>query len=188
MTRLMVLGLLRLKPLSGYEIQQILQTSQSDKWAGILPGSIYHALKKMDKEGLVEVESVEHTGHRAKAIYKITENGEIEFKLLLKESLERSSVVLPSSLYTALSFLHEISNEELIKAIETQLTTLERELADLKLGQKKKESVMKLDPFTLMAFENMFQQYELQMDFLKKMKGTLNENPLIKAPDFPESE
>ena len=55
MTRLMVLGLLKSKPMSGYEIQQILTKSQSDSWAGILPGSIYHALKKMEKEGLVEI-------------------------------------------------------------------------------------------------------------------------------------
>ena len=45
MVRLLVLGLLQFKPLSGYEIQQILQVSQIDVWAGILPGSIYHALK-----------------------------------------------------------------------------------------------------------------------------------------------
>ncbi len=51
MTRLMVLGMLRTKPMSGYEMQQLMQVSEVDKWAGILPGSIYHALKKMDKRG-----------------------------------------------------------------------------------------------------------------------------------------
>ena len=82
MVRLILLGMLKIRPLSGYEIQQVLQTSQTDVWAGVLPGSIYHALKKMDKEGLVEVDSLEKTGHRIKAIYKITEKGLTEFKRL----------------------------------------------------------------------------------------------------------
>ncbi|WP_142919923.1 hypothetical protein [Peribacillus glennii] len=67
----------------------------------------------MDKEGLVQLQSVEHTGNRAKAIYKVTETGEIEFKRLLKEAFQQSSVMLPSSLYTALSFVHDISKEDL---------------------------------------------------------------------------
>ena len=73
----MVLGLLKTKPMSGYEIQQLLIISQSDSWAGILPGSIYHALKKMEKEQLVAIDSIEQTGNRSKAIYKITEQGEL---------------------------------------------------------------------------------------------------------------
>lgn len=46
-TRVMVLGLLlQYGAMSGYEIQQKMQSAQTDKWAYVQPASIYHALKK----------------------------------------------------------------------------------------------------------------------------------------------
>lgn len=136
---------------------------------------------------MVKVKSVEYTGHRAKAIYQITETGELEFKRLLKESFERSSVILPSSLYTAVSFLHEISNEDLQEAVHGQLRTLERELDDLKAGQELKEKAIKIDPLTKLAFENMYQHYEIQMNYLTQIKEYLKDSPAINKPVFPES-
>lgn len=59
MTRVLVLGLLDVKPMSGYDIQQLLRISDAERWGGVLIGSIYHALKKMEKEGLVVVESLD---------------------------------------------------------------------------------------------------------------------------------
>lgn len=169
MVRLIVLGLLRMKPLSGYEIQQILQTSQTDLWAGILPGSIYHALKKMDKEGLIAVDNLEKTGHRIKAIYKITELGEVEFYQLLKSSLREKSVHLPSTLYSGLSFIHELPLDEKLEALQNQKSMLENELEILKIGQETKEAHVKLDELLIMQFDNMYAHYELQIDFLQKL-------------------
>jgi len=53
MVRLFVLGLLYARPRHGYEIRKWLETRRTDLWTGVLPGSIYHALKQMTKEGLV---------------------------------------------------------------------------------------------------------------------------------------
>jgi DNA-binding PadR family transcriptional regulator len=169
MVRLMVLGMLKMRPLSGYEIQQVLQTSQTDIWAGILPGSIYHALKKMDKEGLVEVDTVEQTGHRIKAIYKITDKGRAEFTELLKVSLREKSVGLPSTLYTAMAFFHELPKAEKIQALNEQKGILEKELAQLKAGIKIKEQYVTIDVIARMQFENMFAHYQLQIDFIDQL-------------------
>ncbi|MHC0039718.1 PadR family transcriptional regulator [Pseudoneobacillus sp. C159] len=186
MVRLMILGLLKLKELSGYEIQQVLQTSQTDIWAGVLPGSIYHALKKMDKEGLVEVSSVEQTGHRIKAIYKITPKGEEEFIILLKESLREKSVSLPSTLYAAMAFLRELPLEDQLAALQEQMTVLEKELELLKAGEKIKEQYVALDAIAKLQFENMFDHYRLQIDFLKKLMEQLKltVQPSMKKEDF----
>ena len=171
MTRLMVLGLLKTKPMSGYEIQQILTRSQSDSWAGILPGSIYHALKKMEKEGLVEIDSIEKTGNRSKAIYKITADGEIEFEKLLVESLQVSSVFLPSNLYTALSIIEHLTNDEIIQSLKNQQIVLENQLDQLKEGIEMKRTHMPMDEVTEMLFQNVFDQYELQLDLLHNLIG-----------------
>ena len=67
MTRLLVLGMLDAQPLSGYDIQQLLRLSDAERWGGVLIGSIYHALKKLEKEGHIEISSIEMTGHRAES-------------------------------------------------------------------------------------------------------------------------
>lgn len=188
MVRLMVLGMLKLRPLSGYEIQQVLQTSQTDIWAGVLPGSIYHALKKMDKEGLVEVDSVEQTGHRIKAIYKITEKGQEEFIKLLKESLREKSVCLPGTLYAAMSFMHELALADQIEALTEQKGLLEREMELLKAGEKIKEQHVTLNGIARLQFENMYAHYELQIDFIEKLIAQLktaeSSEPKLTDEDF----
>ncbi|OCA82298.1 hypothetical protein A8F94_20520 [Bacillus sp. FJAT-27225] len=180
MTRLMVLGLLKMKSMSGYEMQQILQVSQTDRWAGILPGSIYHALKKMEKEELVEVETVEKTGHRIKAIYRITDNGLIEFQKLLKESLQASSVLLPSTLYTGLSFIQHLAPNEAVEALEHQKVLLKAGLTEQKNGNEAKRAALgHLDEITEMTFKNIYRQYELQVELIDSLidlyRGMVNE-------------
>ncbi|MDQ0229772.1 PadR family transcriptional regulator [Metabacillus malikii] len=169
MTRLVVLGLLKRKPMSGYEIQQLLLTSQTDKWAGILPGSIYHALKKMDKEGLVAIEAVEQTGNRSKAIYKITESGETEFLALLKAAFKEKSVLLPTSIYSAISFIEELPKVDIIEALEEQRERLETDMQEMKIGEEVKSNVMDLDYMTKLSFKNIYDQYTLQINFLTEM-------------------
>lgn len=176
MVRLILLGMLKIRPLSGYEIQQVLQTSQTDVWAGVLPGSIYHALKKMDKEGLVEVDSLEKTGHRIKAIYKITEKGLTEFKRLVKDNLREKSIVLPGQLYAAVSFLSELSPEESIEALSEQRALLEEELESLREGLKTKEQYVEVKGIAHLHFENMFAHYELQIRFIDKIIDHIKEN------------
>ncbi|WP_338448806.1 PadR family transcriptional regulator [Niallia oryzisoli] len=177
MTRLMVLGLLRLKPMSGYELQQLLQISAVDKWAGILTGSIYHALKKMDKEGLVRVAKVESTGNRVKAIYEITEAGEKEYGRLLVESFREPSVSLPVNLYTGLSMLnlpnHQADTTVLMEAMEAQKKELHQELEELEAGQNVKQQLIEMNELSKITFQNMVDQYKLQIGFLEKIIKTL---------------
>lgn len=169
MARLMVLGLLRMKPMSGYEIQQVLSQSKTDAWAGILPGSIYHALKKMESESLVEIDALEQTGNRSKAIYKITKQGEEHFLELLREALQASSVQLPSQLYTALSFIQELGREEVLACLQLQREQLTKELELQKAGIKVKQEFMNVDGVVELLFQNLYKQYELQLQLLDQL-------------------
>ena len=169
MTRLMVLGLLKTGPMSGYEIHQLLGKSQTDTWAGVLPGSVYHALKKMEKEGLVEIDSIEQTGNRSKAIYKITEAGEREFDKLLLESLQMSSVHLPSSLYTGLSFVQYAKNRQIVASLKNQQMQLMEELEKQREGMEEKRKHIHIDAVTEMVLQNVVHQYELQLNLLNKL-------------------
>jgi DNA-binding PadR family transcriptional regulator len=91
-TRLLVLGVVRKHGKAhGYQVRRELLTWSADKWANVAPGSIYHALKQMAKEGLLEqvelepgVAGPERTG------YRLTADGEAEFLMLLGKSLAES--------------------------------------------------------------------------------------------------
>ncbi|MCD4672132.1 MAG: PadR family transcriptional regulator [Anaerolineaceae bacterium] len=84
-TRLVILGLLRERPLYGYEIKQIIEEHMGD-WTSIAFGSIYFALSKLDEEKFIEKVSTEKTGSRpSRSIYQITEVGQAEFLRLLRQ-------------------------------------------------------------------------------------------------------
>jgi DNA-binding PadR family transcriptional regulator len=161
----MVLGLLKTNgPMSGYEIQQMMESSQTDMWAYVKPASIYHALKKLREESKVVLEKVEKTGLRTKSIFKITGDGECELNQLLINAFSHSSVVFPASLYTALTFMENLTNEEIITALKRQkheITTIYR---NMKLGYAKKQKAIGKVPVQIdLIFQNMYQQCELQL-------------------------
>ena len=158
LTRVLVLGLLDVQPMSGYDIQQMLRISDAERWGGVLIGSIYHALKKMEKEGLVVVDSIEQTGHRQKAIYKITATGREYLSQLVEDSLADSSVSYPSTLYSGLSFIEKVSPEKALAALNNQLVALEKEYQALESGFRLKDIAMhqNIPPMTKLIFDNMY--------------------------------
>src|SRR6266516_4437077 len=99
LTRLFVLGLLTQRPMSGYAIQVVLQLSQTQQWARVLPDSVYHALKKLTDENFVVLQATELTGNQNKAIYAITPTGKDEFRKLLKKTWSTPVLHFPTKLY-----------------------------------------------------------------------------------------
>jgi len=84
-TRLVILGLLRDRPLYGYEIKHIIEEHMGD-WTSIAFGSIYFALGKLAEENFVEKVATEQEGNRpSRSVYQITEAGRAEFLRLLRE-------------------------------------------------------------------------------------------------------
>ncbi len=171
MTRLMVLGLLaEYGPMSGYEIQQAMQSSQTDKWAGVFPASIYHALKKMEQENLVQLDTIEQTGNRSKAIYSITAQGRDDYKQLLIESFMQSSVVFPTTLYTALTFFKSAPISDIILALNKHEEAIKHLYEEMKAGEAAKAQVSNIPENVLFIFENIYQQCEMQLEFIRKIK------------------
>ena len=82
----MILGLVRwMQPVHGYDVRRELMSWQAEEWANIAPGSIYHALRKLSDEGLLEEVATEQVGARpARTTYRVTPKGEIEFDELLR--------------------------------------------------------------------------------------------------------
>jgi DNA-binding PadR family transcriptional regulator len=81
----MILGLVRhMQPVHGYDVRRELESWRADEWANIAPGSIYHALRKLTEEGMLEEVATERVGARpARTTYRVTSRGEAEFTQLL---------------------------------------------------------------------------------------------------------
>lgn len=176
MTRLLVLGMLDIQPMSGYDIQQALKMTDAERWGGVLIGSIYHALKKMDQEGYVAVTSIEQTGHRQKAIYTITKAGKEHLQILIREALQVPSITYPTNLYSGLSFYEKLSQEECRNALEQQHDTLKVEYEAVVDGLERKKEAMndQLPPMVMLMMDHMISMIKQQQEFIVKALEILN--------------
>ncbi|WP_372631678.1 PadR family transcriptional regulator [Cohnella sp.] len=171
MTNVMVLGLLlKYGAMSGYEIQQKMQMAKTDKWAYVQPASIYHALRKLDKDGFVHLQTIEQTGNRSKAIYSITDKGRSEFERMLIRSFKKSSVVFPTALYTVLTFIDEASREEIVGALDVQRLAIQSLYDEMKAGEREKEQYYEVPDNVRLIFQNIYDQCRLQLSFLEELK------------------
>lgn len=181
LTRLFVLGLLVQQPMAGYAIQVILQLSQTQQWARVLPGSVYHALKKLADEGFVVLQGTEQAGNRSKAIYAITPEGKAGFRKLLKEAWSVPVLHFPAELYAALSFLDDLSREEIVHAIDERIAALESELAHWNEGEFKKAEFMQapLPDYLRALFANGREHMEVDLRFLRYLRETIPSAPRL---------
>lgn len=171
MTKLLVLGMLSQQSMSGYDIQNMIQMTDAERWGGILSGSIYYALNKLDEGGYIEISTVESIGYRQKAIYSITEKGREYFKQLICEALKQSTVNYPTTLYSGLTFMNMISKEKARHYLEEQKESLKKELEELEKGRREKMEAMdnKMSSLTELVFADMFEHVKRQLDFVNKV-------------------
>ena len=174
MVNLIILALLRTKPMHGYEIQQMIQMSRMDEWANLLSGSIYYALNKMEQEGLVRAEAEERTGARLRKIYAITDKGEELFRQLVRESLTLPPHSVKSDFAVGLNWIEAISREEALELLNRNLRQVEETLERWRYGKEIK-SRYGLSPFAVASFDNAIAILEQDIRYLKKIIGMLQE-------------
>lgn len=132
-TRLLVLGVVRLSGRThGYQVRRELQNWGAEYWANVQPGSVYHALKKMAREGLLaEVATEESAEGPGRVIYELTEEGETEFQRLLGDSISRIEVGRdPALVNAAATFITALPRRTAISLFRYRLAALEGVLAN----------------------------------------------------------
>jgi DNA-binding PadR family transcriptional regulator len=133
-TRLVILGLLRERPLYGYEIKHIIQDHMGD-WTSIAFGSIYFALNKLAEEGSIAQVATEQEGGRpSRTVYEITAEGHREFMRLLHEvwaGMERQYFALDIGLF----FIDALSPEQVRRYLRGRVEQLTRILQHLDAHQ-----------------------------------------------------
>ncbi|MEV6925942.1 PadR family transcriptional regulator [Dactylosporangium sp. NPDC051485] len=125
-TRLLILGLVSyLQPVHGYDIRKELVSWHVESWANVQPGSIYHALRKMSEEGLLDEVGTEQVNNRpARTQYRLTPVGTAQYQELLRkywwEYQEPTDPFL-----AAFAFLPELPRAEAVGALRARARLLE---------------------------------------------------------------
>lgn len=149
---------------------------EAERWGGVLPGSIYHALKKLEGEGCIALAGVEQTGHRQKAVYRITEAGRNHLHTLIADALRASSALYPTTLYSALSLADKLSQAEVRLALEEQRRRLEAEYAALERGRAGNEG-QEVPPLARITIDNMVDIVQRQRRCVEELLAAVGEAP-----------
>jgi len=184
-TRLLVLGLLNESPRHGYDILKWLEQTHADAWTNVRPGSIYHALQQLQKEGLVQVSETTQAGHRLKAVYAITAAGRAEFKQLLRQALHHLPQAFPAEFYLALIFLEELPRQQVRTLIEQLMPQHEQALASWEYGQAAKNAYHPLPEHLRAIFINGREHLEADLRLLSRLRDLLSEKERAREMDDP---
>jgi len=167
LARLVLLGLLRMKPMHGYEMQQILLQSRMDLWTNMLPGSVYYALNKMEEEGLVRTVAEERTGARMRKIFGITEQGEEAYRDELRKALTVPPHSVKSDFSVGVAFLRDLPKEEALELLQQNVESVRNMLASWRVGQAAKGEAV--SEAVRLTFQNGIERLELDLKYLEKL-------------------
>ncbi|MFG3004623.1 PadR family transcriptional regulator [Streptomyces calvus] len=124
--RLLVLGAVRQHGRAhGYQVRNDLEYWGAHEWSNAKPGSIYHALKQMAKEGLLHAHEIAPStaGGPPRTEYEVTEQGTEAYFRLLRESLT-SYDQKPDVLSAGLGLMVDLSREEALELLERRLRAI----------------------------------------------------------------
>jgi DNA-binding PadR family transcriptional regulator len=139
-TRIVLLGLLSQRPMHGYAVHRVIEERHMDEWADIKPASIYAALQRLEREGLIEEAGTTRDGRRPPGtVYRTTSAGVDELQRLLRQAwtqpLRRAA---PADV--ALSFYQLLDPDEVVALLETRLEALAGLDAHVRLSEQTYET------------------------------------------------
>ncbi|POX41985.1 transcriptional regulator [Streptomyces sp. Ru73] len=124
--RLLVLGAVRQHGRThGYQVRNDLEYWGAHEWSNAKPGSIYHALKQMAKQGLLHAhETAPSTaGGPPRTEYELTDAGEAEYFALLRAALSRHDQKL-DVLSAGIGFMVDLPREEAVALLRERVRDL----------------------------------------------------------------
>ena len=191
MIRALILYYLSLKPTHGYEIQKFIQLNHMDSWTKIQSGSIYYALGKLEKEGLIALQREEAIGTKVRKIYEITPKGKEELKVCVKEELNREIYDIGSDKFIIYPILQGIEKQEVIAQVEKHINELKTRKLEQEKWQKLKigKGSLKVEA---VCFEMMISSLNYQIKWHEALLEEIDEcmasseqiAQLIKRVDF----
>lgn len=194
MVQLLILYYLSLKPTHGYEIQKFIQLNHMEEWSNIQSGSIYYAMNKLEKNGLIELVEKVGDNEKSRRIYAITEKGRSKLAQMALHEFKKPLGCISSEKFLIYPIVANLTRQEMLLEIEEHITMLQKELYNINYWYEKKEkTVGNLEKATFKLMKN---TVENQIEWHKALAENIDEtisvsmdiSRLIKTVDFSVSE
>ncbi|GGX28388.1 PadR family transcriptional regulator [Streptomyces chryseus] len=125
--RLLVLGAVRQHGRAhGYQVRNDLEYWGAHEWSNAKPGSIYHALKQMAKQGLLLAHEIAPStaGGPPRTEYEVTDKGTEEYFALLREALTTYDQKM-DVLSAGIGFIVDLERAEVVELLNRRVEGLE---------------------------------------------------------------
>jgi DNA-binding PadR family transcriptional regulator len=130
--RLLILGVLHRGDFHPYEIKRRLERAMVECYTDVDVGTLYYAVRQLDKEGLIEAVAEERVARGGvRTIYRITPEGRAEFRKGLHRQFDVEGPV-SQTLYGALLFLHLADEAVVVEALRRRIARLDELIEKLK--------------------------------------------------------
>jgi DNA-binding PadR family transcriptional regulator len=138
-TRTLILGAIGIhEPVHGYVVRRELSRWHADEWARLNPGSVYNAMRTLERQGLIEaVIAPEQARGPQRTSYRLTPSGREEFLTLVRDGLEVPAPNQADVLHAALCFIWALPREEVIELLERRCEAIvaERRAAETEMAE-----------------------------------------------------
>ncbi|MDE7228795.1 MAG: PadR family transcriptional regulator [Treponemataceae bacterium] len=134
---LVILGMLKKKPMGAYELQKLVEYRSISKWVKISTPSIYKKVLQLEENGFVTSRFEREGNMPEKAVYSLTDEGKKEFERLMLD-LSRRPVRLfldCNAVAVNMDSLPKRKRQECVRNIARSVQELKAELA-ANLAQK----------------------------------------------------
>lgn len=125
--RLLVLGAVRRRGRAhGYQVRTDLESWGAHEWSNALPGSIYHALKQLHKEGALRAHDTAPStvGGPPRTEYEVSTDGEAVYFRLLRSALTSHDERI-DLLTAAVGLIDDLSRDEAIGLLYERVEALD---------------------------------------------------------------
>ena len=166
--RSMLLGFLMYGNMTGYDLKKFFSLSFSF-FSGLSYGSIYPALKKMEKEGLISMQVEIQDGAPNRKVYSITEAGRAAFSASLKAPFPADKGKSP--FLTRLFFFAHLAPEERLESASRYLESVRQVQKELEvIDPKIKDSA---DRFQYLCYQFGVRLYQDLVNNIAQVVGAL---------------
>ena len=171
-----VLALLREAPMHPYQMQRLLRLRHKDEILALKRGSLYHAIGRLTRDGLIEVEKTVRDGKRPeRTSYRISPSGLSSFLDTLRKIVatpRRES----SECMAAMSFLVHLNPKEASRLLSERGNNLEAEIAQFTAGLA--EASAKVERINLIESEYLLAMLRAELAWVQGLEKEIREGSL----------
>jgi DNA-binding PadR family transcriptional regulator len=171
-----VLATLREAPMHPYQMQRLLRDRHKDEILALKPGSLYHAIGRLERGGKIEAVSTTRDGRRPeRTTYRLTDAGRDSLMRMLRKMVSTPRRE-PSEFMAAMAYLIHLTPAEAIPQLEERQRLLEAEIAQIEATMKAVAPVV--SRINLIESEYLLAMLRAERDWTAALIGDLCEGRL----------